>query len=196
MINNISEFIAQKWVDKNIISKEDYELYHYGWFVVLSDLWLFAFTLILGVIFNIILSSVVFFVTFFLIRRFAGGYHAKTELHCQIISLSFLFLSVVAIKYLFFNIGNSYLFIIDLICVVVLPLISPAGTPQKPLSLNERKQFKKITGCISIVSFLVNCILLHFNVKFVAVAIICAFVLETILVIFGRLLNHRLVENN
>ena len=53
MINNISEFIAQKWVDKNIISEEDYELYHYGWFVVLSDLWLFIFTLIIGVIFDI-----------------------------------------------------------------------------------------------------------------------------------------------
>lgn len=195
MINNISESIAKRWVDKNIIPEEDYELYHYGWFVVLSDLWLLAFTLILGVLFNITSSSIVFFVTFFIIRRFAGGYHAKTELHCQIISLSFLFLSVTAIKYLFFNIGNNYLFVIDLICVVVLPLVSPADTPQKPLSLNERKQFKKITGCIGIISFAVNCILLHFNVKFIAVAIICAFVLETILVIFGRLLNHRLIED-
>lgn len=194
MINSISKFIAQKWVNKNIIPEEDYELYHYGLFVVLSDLWLFAFTLILGVIFNIALSSIVFFVTFFLIRRFAGGYHAKTELHCQMISLSFLFFSIVAIKYLFINIDDSYLFIIDFMCVVVLPLVSPADTPQKPLSLNERKQFKKMTSCIGIVSFVVNCILLYFNVKFVAGAMICAFVLETILVIFGRLLNHRLTE--
>ncbi len=195
MINNISEFITQNWVNKNIISKEDYELYHYGWFVVLSDLWLFAFTLIFGVIFNITLSSIVFFVTFFLIRRFAGGFHAKTELHCQLISLSFLFFCIVAIKYLFINIDNSYLFIIDLICVIVLPLVSPADSPQKPLTLNERKQFKRIVTYIGVILFATNCILLYFKIKFVAVAIICAFVLETILVIFGRLLNHRLAEN-
>lgn len=195
MINNISEFITQNWVNKNIISKEDYELYHYGWFVVLSDLWLFAFTLIFGVIFNITLSSIVFFVTFFLIRRFAGGFHAKTELHCQLISLSFLFFCIVAIKYLFINIDNSYLFIIDLICVIVLPLVSPADSPQKPLTLNERKQFKRIVTYIGVILFAANCILLYFKIKFVAVAIICALVLETILVIFGRLLNHRLAEN-
>ncbi len=195
MINNISEFITKKWVDKNIISEEDYELYHYGWFVVLSDLWLFAFTLILGVIFKITLSSIVFFVTFFVIRRFAGGYHAKTELQCQLISLSFLFLSIVAIKYLFINMDNRYLLAVDLICVVVLPLASPADTPRKPLSLNERKLFKRITICLGIVALAVNCILLYFNVKFVAAAIICAYVLETVLVIFGRLLNHRLTED-
>ena len=195
MINNISEFITQNWVDKNIISKEDYELYHYGWFVVLSDLWLFLFTLIFGIIFNIMLSSIVFFVTFFFIRRFAGGFHAKTELHCQLISLSFLFISIVAIKYLFINIDNRYLFIIDLICVIVLPLVSPADSPQKPLTLNERKQFKRIVTCIGVILFAVNCILLYFKIKFVAAAIICAFVLETILVIFGRLLNHGLAED-
>lgn len=195
MINNISEFIAQKWVDKNIISEEDYELYHYGWFVVLSDLWLFIFTLIIGVIFDITLSSIVFFVVFFLIRRFAGGFHAKTELHCQIISLSFLFFSIAAIKYIFINIDNVYLFIIHLICVIVLPLVSPADTPQKPLSLNEKNQFKRIIGCIGVALFIVNCVLLYFNIKFLSTAIICAFVLETILVIFGRLLNCKLAEN-
>ena len=37
MINNISEFIAQKWVDKNIISEEDYDYTTMGglWFYLI-----------------------------------------------------------------------------------------------------------------------------------------------------------------
>ncbi len=195
MINNISERIAHKWVQKKIISEEDYELYHYGWFVVLTDLWLFASTLILGIIFNITLPSVFFFVTFFVIRRFAGGYHAKTELQCQIMSLSFLFLSILAMKFLLFNIDDIYLIILNLICVILLPIFSPADTPQKPLSLNERKKFKKIISIISIILLIADFILIYYGIDFIAVPVICAFILETVLVILGRLLNHRLAED-
>lgn len=195
MINNISELIAKKWVLKNMISENEYELYHYGLFVVLSDLWLFIFTLMMGVIFKIALSSVVFFVIFFVIRRFAGGFHAKTELHCQMISLSFLFLSVLTIKYLFFCISGKYLLVINLVCVIVLNLVSPADTPQKPLTISERKMFKRITGFIGMVFLVINGILSYFKVQFIGAPIVCAFVLETILVIFGRLFNKRLADS-
>lgn len=194
MINHISEFITKRWVSKNIIPEEDYELYHYGWFVVLSDLWLFAFILIIGIIFKIILPSIIFFITFFIIRRFAGGYHAKTELQCQIISLSFLFLSIITMKYLLFNIDNKYLIILNVISVAVLALASPADTPQKPLSADERKKFKIIISSVGVILLVINCILMYFGITVVAVPIICAFILETVLVIFGRLLNHRLSE--
>lgn len=195
MINNISEFITKRWVAKSIIPEEDYELYHYGWFVVLTDLCLFAFTLILGIIFDIVLSSIIFFVTFFFIRRFAGGYHVKTELHCLIISFSVLLLSMIAIKFFFVNVAGKYLLIINLICVIALAFFSPADTPQKPLSLAERKKFKILISIIGIIFLIIDCILIHFEINNIAIPIICAFVLETILVILGRLLNHRLAES-
>lgn len=192
MINSISEFIAKRWVYKSVISEEDYELYHYGWFVILSDLWLFFVTLTIGIFFNITIPSIVFFVTFFVIRRFAGGFHAKTELHCQIISLSFLFLSLVGIKYMLFEIESIYLIIINMICVIILPIISPADTPQKVLSSKEKKKFKIITMFISFGFTTINILTLYCKLNFVSAAIVCAFVLETILVVFGRLLNFRM----
>lgn len=194
MISKLSELIAKDWVKKGTIKAEDYELYHYGWFVVLSDVLLFTFTIMLGVVFHIAFSSIVFFVTFFVIRRFAGGFHSKTELHCQLISLLFLFLSIVIIKYSPEYINNIHLVAIDLICTVLLFLFSPAATPQKPLSRNERKTFKIITGCVSIAFFVIVCILLHFNARMLAIAVECAFVLETALVLLGKILNHRLLE--
>lgn len=194
MIGKITELIARNWVKKDIIKSEDFELYHYGLFVVLSNLWLMTFCLILGAVFKIALSSIVFFVSFFIVRRFAGGLHARTELHCQILSLSYLFFSIVTIKYLSEYMNDSFIISIVLVCITLLVLFSPADTPQKPLSISERKMFKKIIFFVSIAFFAIICILLKFNAQIYANAIGCAFSLEAILVILGRMWNRRLIE--
>lgn len=194
MINKLSESIAKKWIERNVIESEDYELYHYGLFIVLSEVLFLLFTLLVGAIFNITLPSIVFFVTFSIIRRFAGGFHAKTELHCQIISLSFLFFSVVTIKYSSKYINDFNVICGVLICMILLILFSPSDTPQKPLSISERKMFKKITFFVSIIFFVIIFALLKYNIKEYAIAIVCAFLLETVLVILGRMFNNRLVE--
>lgn len=194
MINKLSESITKNWMEKDVIESEDYELYHYGLFIVLSEVLFLLFTLLVGAIFNITLPSIVFFVTFSIIRRFAGGFHAKTELHCQIISLSFLFFSVVTIKYSSKHINDFNVICGVLICMILLILFSPSDTPQKPLSISERKMFKKITFFVSIIFFVIIFALLKYNIKEYAIAIVCAFLLETVLVILGRMFNNRLVE--
>lgn len=194
MINKLSESITKNWMEKDVIESEDYELYHYGLFIVLSEVLFLLFTLLVGAIFNITLPSIVFFVTFSIIRRFAGGFHAKTELHCQIISLSFLFFSVVTIKYSSKHINDFNIICGVLICMILLILFSPSDTPQKPLSISERKMFKKITFFVSIIFFVIIFALLEYNIKVYAIAIVCAFLLETVLVILGRMFNNRLVE--
>lgn len=196
MIGHISEALAKKWVSKEIISKEDFELYRYGLFVVLSSLELLIFTLILGIFFKIIIPSLVFFIVFFIIRRFAGGLHAKTELHCQIITLLLLFSSIAVMKYFLSNsnIDYKYFLILYFVSALLLSLFSPADTPQKPLDFKEKIKFKKIIGCLSLAYLIINFILMHFKINYMYVPIVCAFVLETFLVILGRFFNHRLKD--
>lgn len=196
MIGHISEILAKKWVSKKIISEDDFELYRYGLFVVLSSLELLIFTLLLGILLKIIMPSLVFFAVFFTIRRFAGGLHAKTELHCQIITLLLLFSSIAVIKYFLSNpnIDYKYFLILYIVSAILLSLCSPADTPQKPLDFRERIKFKKIIGCLSLAFLLINFILMQFKIDFMYVPIVCAFVLETLLVILGRFFNHRLKD--
>lgn len=195
MIGRISELITNKLIANDIISEGDFELYHYGLFIMMSDALLFIFTLILGIAFGIVLSSFVFFAIFFIIRRFAGGFHAKTELQCQIISLLCMVISLISIKYFFNIVDEKCLLIIQLICTLVLPIISPADTPQKPLSKSEKKKFKKIITFIDYGIFMINFIFIYYKVKIITSPIICAFVLETILVVLGKLFNQHLAEN-
>ena len=82
----ISKF-AEKLVDclycQHDISDDEQELYKYGFFVLLSQILYLIIAIILGSIFKSVFESVIFYIAFQFIRRYAGGFHAKTETRCE-----------------------------------------------------------------------------------------------------------------
>ena len=86
----ISKF-AEKLVDclycQHDKSDDEQELYKYGFFVLLSQILYLIIAIILGSIFKSVFESVIFYIAFQFIRRYAGGFHAKTETRCEILSI-------------------------------------------------------------------------------------------------------------
>ena len=74
--------------------------------------------------------------------------------------------------------------------------MSPADTPQKPLSNKEKILFKKITSLILVVGFIAIVILHIKNIYLYANAIIVAVDLQTLSIVCGRLFNKKLLTNN
>lgn len=195
MISKISKKIAENLIRKNVILLDDYDLYHYGLFVLLSEAFLFSCCFVIGAILKIILPTILFYFVFFVLHRFSGGVHVKTELHCQMITLTFFSVSIIAIKQMI-DVNDAVLLTIYLLCAVVLIILSPSDTPQKPLIKKERVLFKKITTLI-LAGVLV--LLLVFNMmesNLYTNSIIVAVILQTISVICGRLFNKRLLSIN
>ena len=79
MINNLSTRITNKLLAKGNIAEDERELYIYGLFMLLSHLMYLVLTIVFGLIFKCFLESVIFYIAFQFIRRYAGGYHAETE---------------------------------------------------------------------------------------------------------------------
>ena len=86
MIVKLSSKITELLINRDVISSENKELYDYGFFILLSQILYFIIALIFGIIFNVLLQSVVFYIAFQFIRKYAGGYHASTEGRCEIMS--------------------------------------------------------------------------------------------------------------
>ncbi|MCM1285078.1 MAG: accessory gene regulator B family protein [Acetobacter sp.] len=194
MINKLSAYLTNVMINKKIIEPDEFELYHYGLFVTITEAWLMIFCILAGIIFNVILQSIVFFIMFFLVHRFAGGFHAKTEWQCQIITLSTFFLCIAGIKYET-NINMIYMIVVYIVCCVVIIILSPADTPQKPLSKAEKMKFKKITAVIVLIcSVIAALFLLNSKTVTFAYAIINGMMLQTVSVIFGRLLNQKVLS--
>lgn len=196
MIDKLSHKLAVSLHKKQVIEdEEDIELYHYGFFVLISEALFILSCIFVGVLLGMFLQSVIFCATFFVLRRFAGGYHAKTELKCQIVSILIflisMFLIYISIKY------QVYILCIftQFVCSILLIIFSPADTPQKQLNASEKMKFKKITFVIVNILCVISTILYCVDLPTFFIPISCAILTETIMVILGRLLNHRLAES-
>lgn len=191
MINKLSEKTTEYLIKRTTIESDDYELYHYGLFVLLSEVFLLSFCLITGLVFKAILPSILFYATFFAIHRFAGGVHVKTEAHCLTLTLTAFALSIASFK-LWSFIDCGILITLYIMCSVISILLSPAGTPQKPLSDKERVKFKKITALIALIGLLLTVLFILTDNRIFANAVFVALLLQTISIICGRLFNKRL----
>ena len=137
----------KKFVDilikKNIVKNEDKDIIIYG-LSVGNELFInVATTIILGVIFDLILESIVFLLAFACIRTYAGGYHCKKALNCYFMSSGILVLVLLITKY----IPKECIFIISIILLIVsVPYIikfAPMGIDNKPLDHMEHIYFRK-----------------------------------------------------
>lgn len=190
MFNKIALKLTDIMVSRKVIEKDDFDLYHYGLFIILTEVFLGLFSLCAGLIMKIPLHSLIFFFSFLLLHRYAGGFHADSELKCQIITLSGILISLVLIKALSYT-GFWALIVIYLICFLMIILFSPSDTPEKTLTKAEKLKFKRICAII-LVAFSAAIAASYFlSYSFIYIPLTVSALTETVSVLFGRLLNHR-----
>lgn len=187
MINNLSTLLADKLLSNGSINKDERELYIYGFFMMISHLMYFVLACVFGILFKCFIESIIFYIAFQFIRRYAGGYHAKTETRCEIFSFLSIIASVAVIK-----LSNIYDIKTVLLCIssvfaVIIFLLCPLDTPEKPLSEKEFKYFRKISRliliCIIIAIILAFCFKLHIILAPCCVSLI----LEGVLIFAGKI---------
>lgn len=194
MINNLSVYFTEKLLSNGTINDEDKELYIYGLFMLLSQLMFFIITCIFGLIFKCILESIIFYIAFQFIRKYAGGYHASTETRCEIFTTLSILACIVLIR-----LSKTYDFQIALVTITVISAISifclcPLDTPEKPLSDKEFRYFRKISWLILFVIITVITVSYIFKLSIIIVPCCLSLILESILLALGKI--KRLSQKN
>jgi len=178
MINNLSAHIIDKLISKGNITEDERELYIYGLFISISHLMYLILAIVFGLIFKCFLESVIFYIAFQFIRRYAGGFHAKTETRCEILSTLSILCCIVLIKLSKMYDIRIALLSISLVFAVLIFILCPLDTPEKPLNDKEYKYFRKI-------SWIILSLIFKFNVVF---APCCAsLILEGVLIGAGQI---------
>ncbi len=191
MIGRFSANIADSMVKKQIIDADEFELYHYGLFVIISEIFSCAFCLITGVILRIAFPSVLFYFAFYFLHRFGGGFHAKTELGCQAATLSSVLMCMFAIKFVKFTNVKVLMLVFVPLCALVI-LLSPADTPQKALDRAEKVKFRKYTAVLAVAALIIEACICALGLSDeIKGAIFFAVLLQSVSLICGRLLNHK-----
>lgn len=187
MINKISSKIVEILIKHSLVENEDKELYLYGFFILLSQILYFIIVITIGILFNVIFESIIFYITFQFIRRYAGGYHAKTETRCEILSTLSILCCIVLIKLSKMYDIRIALLSASLVFAVLIFILCPLDTPEKPLNDKEYKYFRKISWII--LSLIIIAIIVSFYLKFnIVFAPCCAsLILESVLIDTGQI---------
>lgn len=191
MLNKLSALLTDKMLQKGSITKEDRELYVYGFFMLLSHLLYLVLICIMGLILGCVPESLVFYVAFQFIRRYAGGYHAKTETRCEIMSFLSLAACIAVIRLSQSVALDLPLFVASLVAAVCIAVFCPLDTPEKPLSKKERRYFRKIS---LVILFVITAVILvtyflHFNMLLVPCCL--SLILEGVLITTGKLTKYK-----
>lgn len=195
MIKLISSKVAC-FLCKDEERKDNYEIYEYAVYIILSSAFHIATIIALGLCFNLLVESLVFYFSFITIRKFAGGYHAKTPIKCYIISvvsstIILVLINIIPIIVSRFRIIEYFLLILGLFSLIIICYLSPLDTINNPLNNEEKIFLKKITIFLSVSIYFISCLLIVFSVLNIGIAMMFGiFMSNLVLALRKATTNH------
>lgn len=85
MYAKLAAYATEFFIGKKMINESEREIYIYSFDVLISDLVYFMIAFLTALISRTLFESMLFFVGFFSIRRFAGGFHASSYIRCHLL---------------------------------------------------------------------------------------------------------------
>lgn len=154
MVAYLSTTITNYLICKDIIKQSEQEIYQYGVLTLIVNLIGILEILILGWITNTLYVSIIYMISFMILRSFTGGFHCKHYIPCNII-YGCLYL-LCAYAYLHIQNIELLLNLVCGLCVLVICYMSPVIHVNKPLDENKKKRNRVIAICIVVNLFLLS----------------------------------------
>lgn len=163
------------WLIKNdLMEEKERELYRFGFKHVFLCCINLGTAIIIGAICGMFWQSIVFSMSYIPLRRYAGGYHAKTPQLCYILSTLLIFSALMVVKY--FPNNNFIVQITVGISALLIFLDAPIESKNKPLNEKETVVFRKkarILFCINIILVAITMPISREFANCITVAIVC-----------------------
>lgn len=134
-MEQLAEKLTRYIIKKEIISKEEYELYRYGMLTGLEMALCMAICTIIAIYLKSFLEYIVLIAVFFSLRAYVGGIHLKHFASCLICSCSVITSLLIAA-----NLFSVYLLValgVTVITMFVISRLAPLATKE---NANDREQ--------------------------------------------------------
>lgn len=185
MLHKFAKIIARFFVQQNVIDSNKEVIYAYGMELLLSDVLNLLISLTIVVLTHKVFPSLFFLGTFLFIRRFSGGFHAKTHLGCM------LTLSIVMIIFSFgiCNMPDNFILISNIIAVLLSTLLiflfAPVSHPNKPLHNDRLAELKLKSRSVSVFFALIVLAMFLFKFQKISLYVSSGMLLSAMMVFFG-----------
>ena len=163
MFSTKIEHLADIIVENDNSNSTDKEILVYGLTSAIEQGTSILTTAVLGVLFGLLLESLIFLVSFSMIRMYAGGYHCKKPTHCYIMSSVIMVAILTILKFTPIEYITSISIILLLLSTATIIRYAPVETSNKPLDEKEQKHYRRktiqnmvIEYCIILILFIVQ----------------------------------------
>lgn len=186
VINRLSQIITTQLINDDCINRKDEELYNYAAYNLLLKCTQLSILLVISIILNAFTNMCLILIPFFLIRKYSGGYHAKSPLACSIITVSLITSATVISKSLYLNIP---FIIATLISSFIIIILSPVDSITRCFSEFEVCIFRRKLKYTLAVILLVTTFGIIANCSILSNGCMLGIILASISVIVGKRSN-------
>ncbi len=151
MIQKLVDIIVKQQVEKGIISKEEVDIYKYGYYLLLEIIMNIIIAIFIGFIFRDIKTVIIFLLIYIPLRTYSGGWHANRLWKCTLISNFILITAEIIVNCWIQYVSRSISLLIVTCCVVIILFMSPIDTETKRLNDIEKKIYKRKTYIIVVI---------------------------------------------
>lgn len=197
MVNKLGKILTNALVNHAQVDESERVLYEYGFFILISNAIYTTFTLLVGFILKQFFESVIYYITFSLLRRYAGGFHATSERSCRIITILSIVLSLIIIKACDTHNLKKVIIPLTVVAIFLIFAFCPMDTAAKQLNMKEKIHYRRISR--TILSVIVFVIIISFCCKIIILIYPCCvgLILEGALLIFGKIKEiKKRMDNN
>lgn len=191
MLKILSEDLALILLKNKIIDIKDRDIYIYGLEIILSTIAITLTLISMGIIFRKLILTLVFISIFMLLRTYTGGYHAEKFSQCFFTSIGIYIFEIITTSL----IAEKYKMILGiffaLVSTIIIFIFSPVENSNNPLTLEEKRKYKKKSRVIILailtfilIGFYTNCI--KAEITFMVSLTILSIGILTIIPVFER----------
>lgn len=166
------------------ISANERDLYKYAYSMLLATILSWVSMIIIGLVSNCLFGMIAFLFTFFPLRIYAGGFHARGYRSCYWLSITSIFIMVFLSKAITAPLSYVLFVIIGLVASIIIFCISPIADPNKPLEDSEVKKYCEKTRLIVSIEMLTVIIMIQVpTMQQIAFFMCAALIMEAILLL-------------
>lgn len=168
-----------KWlINKHVIESENQEIYQHGILILIMNIVDTISILLIALIFNKLIIGVFYLIGFCFLRKYAGGYHAKSIIGCYVMTVGFS-IAIFIMSHLC-KMPLLIIFIIWGLGSLIICVFAPVQNVNRVLDTIEYEKFRKRAISILCVESLIMWLFFYLGYKLAAEGIFMGFCLVVI----------------
>lgn len=187
-MEKLARKITDSFIINKVIGEEVREVYVYGFNLVLEVGLNLIICLVFSSVIRMLPEAVMFLAVFQLLRSYSGGVHLNSYLACSVLSNIVVFTILLAAK--FITIPLAINMAVFLISAFVIFMIGPVEDINRPLTPEEKKNFRKKSGYALIFISLIYMLLYQFRCERLLVVLMYTLILMIAVQISGKIRLH------